>query len=356
MMDPGTGGAIAQRFPHVHTVLVLGPNWIGDAVMSTPALANLRQGLPKGTIDFLVPPHIAPLFEEHPHVDRVLVWSGERGWRGRLAQALALRRTRYDVAVLLPNSFRSALWAWAIGASTRVGYATDGRRPLLTHPVHTQEVPPAHQVEVYLRLVAALGIPVVKRSPLLIPSARAEAAAGQLWISHGLRTDERVVGICPGASFGPAKRWWPARFAELADRLIAEAGVRVVLFGSPEEVALVEQVRSRMMQHAISLAGRDTLSSFMALAARCQVLVTNDSGPMHIASAVGTPVVAMFGPTDPRQTAPMAQSAHVLRYALPCSPCFRRVCPYPDHPCMRLIGADEVLDAVQRMLRTGRAP
>lgn len=342
--------------------------------MSTPLLANLRQGLPKVTIDLLVPPHVAPLFEEHPHVDRVLVWHTTRSWHDRLGHLLALRRVGYDMALLLPNSFRAALHAWMIGAHTRVGYATDGRRRLLTHPISGENIQPLrrktayarrqlqregdkrvnHQVDAYLHLIAALGVPMVERSPLLVPSARAASEADQLWTSHGLRADARVVGICPGAAYGPAKRWWPERFAALADRLIVETGVRVVLFGSSDEVSLVEQVRSRMTQHAVSLAGRDTLSSFMVLAARCRVLVTNDSGSMHIASAVGTPVVTIFGPTDPRRTAPVTPHAHVLRRDLPCAPCFRARCPYPDHPCMRLIEADEVFDMVLRMLAMGR--
>jgi heptosyltransferase-2 len=242
------------------------------------------------------------------------------------------------------------------GARACVGYATDGRRRLLTHPVPLHDAQPIHQAAAYLRLVAALGLPLVRRPLLLVPSARAEAAADQLCTAVGIRTEARLVGLCPGAAYGPAKRWWPKRFAALADRLIAEAGVHVVLFGSPDEVSLVEQVRSHMAQRAISLAGRDTLGSFMALAARCRVLVTNDSGSMHIAGAVGTPVVAIFGPTDPCRTAPMAEQAQVLRHDLPCSPCFRTVCPYPDHPCMRAIEVDDVYDAVLRMLDVGYSP
>ncbi len=349
----GKVAAMLRRLSHVETALVIGPNWIGDAVMSTPLLANLRRGLAKARLDLLVTPRIAPLFEDHPHVDRVLIWHPQRAWRDRLGQGLALRRLAYDLAVLLPNSFRAALWGWLIGARVRMGYATDGRGWLLSQPIPATGAQPLHQVEAYLRLVEALGIPVIERSPLLVPPPRAEAAADQVWTAHGLRPEERVVGICPGAAFGPAKRWRPEGFAELADRLIAQLGVRVLLFGSPDEVPLVEQVRSLMTQEAISLAGRDTLSTFPALAARCRVFVTNDSASMHIACAVGTPVVAIFGPTDPRRTAPAAQRAIVLRHVLPCSPCFRTICPYPDHPCMRLLAVDEVWEAVLRILRIG---
>jgi heptosyltransferase II len=336
-----------QLSPHFDAILVIGPNWIGDAVMSTPTLANLRRGVPKAKIDLLVPRSVGPLFEEHPHVDRVLIRDDHQSWPARLTQVLALRQHRYGAVVLLPNSFRSALYAWLVGSPIRVGYATDGRRWLLTHPVSAVNAgEPLHQVEAYLRLVGALGLPVVGQFPILAATVKAETTAERLWSAHGLGHDDPVIGICPGAAFGPAKRWWPGRFAALADRLIAEGGLRVVFFGSAQEIALVERIRASMAHEAVSLAGQDALDSFVALAARCAVMITNDSGAMHIASAVGTPVVALFGPTDPRRTAPMSAHTTVLHHDLPCSPCFRPTCPYADHPCMRLIAVDDVYRAV----------
>jgi heptosyltransferase-2 len=355
--------AAQQVASTLEAVLVMGPNWVGDAVMSMPVLANLRRGLPKAKIELVVPAYVAPLFEEHPHLDRVLIRSQRPSWREHLAQVRALRRRRYDVVLLLPNSFRTGLWTWMVRPPMRIGYATDGRRWLLTHPVAAEDVQPLrrrgahayrasenHQIEAYLRLLAPLQIPVVERLPQLTPSSRAKAEAERLWTYHGLGRDERVIGICPGAAFGPAKRWWPERFAALADRLMERLGIRVGLFGSPAEVSLIDHIRSLMNQPAISFAGQDTLSSFTALAARCRVLITNDSGAMHIASAVGTPVVAMFGPTDPRRTAPMGPQATVLRHDVPCSPCFRTICPFADHPCMRLIAVEDVYEAVLHRL------
>jgi heptosyltransferase-2 len=331
-------------------VLVIGPNWVGDAVMSTPALANLRRGLPKATIDLLVPRRVAPLFDDHPHVDRVVIRDERPGWRTRLAQVAALRHRGYQTVLLLPNSFRAALDAWLLGSPTRLGYATDGRRWLLTHAVPAPGGQPPHQVDAYLRLVAALGVPVVERVPTLAPPMRAEVEAERLWSAQGWGCRDRVVGICPGAAAGSAKRWWPERFAALADRLIAAGGFRVVFFGSPDEARLVELIRARMAREAVSLAGQDTLGSFMALAARCAVVVTNDSGSMHVANAVGTRVVAIFGPTDPRRTAPITAPAAVLYRHPACSPCFRTVCPYSDHPCMRSIEVDDVYRAVLGIL------
>jgi heptosyltransferase-2 len=258
------------------------------------------------------------------------------------------------MVVLLPNSFRAALYAWAVGAPIRLGYATDGRRWLLTHAVPAAAGQPAHQIDVYLQLVAALGMPIVERSPLLVPTLQAEMEAARLWHAQGWGPEDQVIGMCPGAAFGPAKRWWPERFAALADRLIASAGCRVVFFGSSNEVSLVEHICAQMTHTAASLAGQDTLGSFMALVARCAVVITNDSGSMHIANAVGTRVVALFGPTDPRRTAPTGAPAAVLRHDLACSPCFRTTCPYADHPCMRFIEVDDVYRAVLEILRSGR--
>jgi heptosyltransferase-2 len=339
-----------QLSPHVDTVLVIGPNWIGDAVMSTPALANLRRGLPKAKIDLLVPSYVAPLFDEHPDIDRVLVHDDRQPQLARLTNLWALRQCRYGAVVLLPNSLRAALYGWLVRSPIRVGYATDGRRWLLTHPISASaDGEPVHQVEAYLRLVGALGLPVVEQRPSLTATITAEVEAERLWSAHGLGRDEPVIGMCPGAAFGPAKRWWPVRFAALADRLIAEGGWRVVFFGSAREIPLVEQIRALMLHEAVSLAGQDTLDSFVALATRCAVMIANDSGAMHIASAVGTPVVSLFGPTEPRRTAPMGAATLVLRHELPCSPCFRTTCPYADHPCMRLIEVDDVYRAVSDM-------
>jgi heptosyltransferase-2 len=339
-----------RLWPQLETVLVIGPNWIGDAVMSMPALANLRRGLPKATIDLLVPRRVAPLFDDHPHINRLVIRDDRQPWRTRLAQVMALRRCEYQMVLLLPNSFRSALDAWLLGSPIRLGYATDGRRWLLTHAVPAAAGQPPHQIEAYLQLVAAADLPIVERVPTLAPTMRAEMQAEQLWATQGWSRHDRVIGICPGAAFGPAKRWWPERFAALADRLLASSHFRVVFFGSLDEVPLVELIRSHMTHEALSLAGRDTLGSFMALAARCAAVIANDSGSMHIANAVGTPVVALFGPTDPRRTAPTAAPAAVLHRDLPCAPCFRTTCPYADHPCMRFIEVDDVYRAVLDIL------
>ena len=337
--------------PDLEAVLVIGPNWIGDAVMSTPALANLRRGLPKATIDLLVPRRVAPLFDDHPHIDRVIIRDKRQPWRTRLAQVMALRTCGYQMVVLLPNSFHAALDAWLLRSPIRLGYATDGRRWLLTHAVPAAEGQPPHQIEAYLQLVAAMGLPIVERVPTLAPTTRAEMQAEHLWAVQGWGRADQVIGICPGAAFGPAKRWWPERFAALADRLLASGRFRVVFFGSPDEAPLVDRIRAQMTHAAVSLAGQDTLGSFMALAARCAVVIANDSGSMHIANAVGTRVVALFGPTDPRRTAPRASPAAVLHHDLACSPCFRTTCPYTDHPCMRFIEVDDVYRAVLDILR-----
>jgi heptosyltransferase-2 len=336
--------------PDPKAVLVIGPNWIGDAVMSTPALANLRRGLPKARIDLLVPRRVAPLFDDHPHIDRVVIRDERQPWRTRLAQVIALRGCGYQMVLLLPNSFRAALDAWLLRSPVRLGYATDGRRWLLTHAVPAAGGQPPHQIDLYLQLVAAMGLPIVERVPRLAPTTRAEMQAEHLWTVQGWGRADQVIGICPGAAFGPAKRWWPERFAALADRLLASGRFRVVFFGSPDEAPLVDLIQAQMTRQAVSLAGQDTLGSFMALAARCAVVIANDSGSMHIANAVRTRVVALFGPTDPRRTAPSASPAAVLHHDLACSPCFRTTCPYTDHPCMRFIEVDDVYRAVLDIL------
>jgi heptosyltransferase-2 len=170
---------------------------------------------------------------------------------------------RVPDGIIVPNSFRAALDAWLLRSPIRLGYATDGRRWLLTHAVPAKEGPPHHQIDAYLQLVAAMGLPIIERVPTLVPTIRAEMQAEHLWAAQGWGRADQVIGICPGAAFGPAKRWWPERFAALADRLLASGRFRVVFFGNSDEAPLVDLIRAQMTHKTVSLAGQDTLGSFM---------------------------------------------------------------------------------------------
>lgn len=339
-------------------VLLYGPTWIGDTVMATPLLVSLRRALPGARLEALTPPWCRGLLEGSPYLEEVIVPKGTGGspqptlseW---LKTALSLRKRRYDLAILLPNSFKAALVARLAGARRRLGYATGGRAFLLTHavPPPSGDEPP-HLVDCYLGLLEAMGLEPSFREPTLTVSPEAAAFAEGLWRELGLGEEEVVVGLNPGAFFGASKMWLPEFYGQLAVKLYEEMGARVLLLGGRAEVPVAEGISQLSGRRALSIAGRDTLSTLPAILKRLDALVSGDTGPLHIAAAVGTPVVALFGPTDPRRTAPRGRVGVVIRRDLECSPCFDRECS-TDHRCMREIGAEEVFRAVAGVLRRG---
>lgn len=338
-------------------ILVRSTNWIGDAVMTTPALAAVRQSFPQAEITLLANPLVSQLFACHPWIDQVITFdrTGEHaGLRGRLRLAAQLHRQRFDLALILPNSFDAALVPWLARIPRRWGKASDGRSLLLTGRYH--EPPgtvPQHEVCYYLELLRHFGITGDVSAPLLATTAQEDQAARGVLAQQGISEGTVVLGINAGASFGSAKRWYPERFAEVARQLAAQWGAQVVLFGGPDEVALVAEIERGLGGACLNLAGKTSVRELMALIKRCTFFITNDSGPMHIAAAFGVPLVAIFGPTDHVGTAPCTEQAVVVRQQVACAPCKLRVCP-TDHVCMTAVTVDDVVEAaVQLRQRCG---
>jgi heptosyltransferase-2 len=320
--------------------LVVAPNWIGDTVMSLPMLRALRRRHPEDRLTVLARRGPAAIYRAEGSVDEVLMRSSF------LADALAIRARRFDEAWLLPNSLRAGLLAFLSGADRRLGYATDRRGPLLT------EAPPPppgtrHQLRDYDALLLSAGIPPDTDPPRLpIPEAAARRA-GEALAAAGLGEGDLVV-LCPGNASAAIKRWPADRFAALADRL---AGRRIAcaIAAGPGERELGQAV-ARKARTAPPVLGEDLDPvELAAVFARARLVVANDSGPAHLAAAVGTPVVAFFGPTDPGRTAPSGALVRVLDRYVFCSPCFRQNCPY-GHECMEEIGVEDALRAVEELL------
>ncbi len=329
-----------------------GVNWIGDAVMSTPALMAIRQTYPQAETVLLANPLTGQLLQGHPAVDRVLIFDRDgrhAALRGRLRLAARLRQERFDLAVILPNSFDAALVPWLARIPHRWGKASDGRSLLLTGRFQDHPPPGAeHEVVYYLRLLASFGIRGDVTKPFLVTTAQEDQAAAALLAVHGIGGTDRLLGVNAGATFGSAKRWYPERFAEVAHRLARQWGARIILFGGPDEVELVAAIARRLEGRCLNLAGKTTIRQLMALIKRCDFFVTNDSGPMHIAAAFGVPLVAIFGPTDHSGTAPSSDQAVIVRQPLPCAPCKLRVCP-TDHACMTSVTVDDVVGAALQL-------
>ena len=338
-------------------ILVRAPNWIGDAVMAVPTLSALRARFPESRITLLAKPPVAALFEHHPAIDRLWVYESpgrHAGWIGLWRLIRSIREGRFDLAFLLQNAFEAALITAAAGIPERVGYAADGRRFLLTESLDKKSAP-RHQREAYLHLMALVGSPGrFERSPYLAITEKERQAASDFLVAEGIERWEQVIGINPGAAYGSSKRWDPARFAAAADRLLERHPARAVIFGGPAEAAIAEEVRGRMRHPAAVAAGKTTVRMMMALIARCRLFITNDSGPMHIASAVGVPVVAVFGPTNPDATSPAGADDLIVRNKVECAPCTHRECPI-DHRCMTGVSVEAVVEAAERQLaRLGR--
>ena len=325
--------------------LVVAPNWIGDAVMSLPVLRALRRADPGGRITVLAKRGPAAIYSAEGSADNVRTASG------LLADSRAAYRAGFSEAWLLPNSFRSAVVPYLARIPDRIGYASDGRRALLTRAL----APPPrtdHQLRDYDPLLRSGGIEPDPDPPRLeVPAEAAELADAAL-SRAGLPRNGSLVLIAPGAAFGWTKRWPPDRFGRLADLLAARGFQRALVIGPGEETIAAEVRRASASPETLPVLGLDLDPvGVAALAARARVVVANDSGPMHLAAAVGAPVVALFGPTDPGRTGPTGAPSEVLDRYVFCSPCYLTECPY-GHECMREISVESVLASVERLSAT----
>lgn len=343
----------------IKRILVRGPNWLGDAVMCEPALRGLRKLFPDAQIALLVKPAVADLFVGHPALTRVLTYDTKgrhAGLSGKWALAGQLRRQGFDLAVLFQNAFEAAFLTFLAGVPRRYGYATDGRSLLLSDPVAAPDRRTlVHQVHYYWELLKPLGLTGDPSAPELVVFPEEDQAMAGRFAQGGLTATDVVVGINPGSTYGGAKRWLPERFAEVTERLCRtiresrEQQASVVIFGAKGEEQLGREIAARLSSRSLILSGATTIRELMAAVKRCAMLLTNDTGPMHIASAFQVPVVAIFGPTDWRTTSPFGSAHTIVRQPVDCAPCLLRECPI-DHRCMTRVTVDQVYDAATKQL------
>jgi heptosyltransferase II len=344
---------VSRRFTRdpevVRRVLVRAPNWVGDAVMSLPVLAGLKRLFSLAGITVLAAPRVAPLFAAQPGVTEVIRYPSGRGkW-----QVLWELRGRFDVALALPNSMEAALGLWLVGVPSRVGYNTDARRIFLKEAVSGREaLAGLHTVYYLLGLLKALGGVATFTPPTLYLEPEEEAMGAHLLAEAELPGLGPWVGMSPGAAYGPAKRWEPARFAALGRELQREFGARLVLLGGDDERPVADTVKEQLHAPVVDLVGRTSLRQALGVLSQLNLLVTNDSGLMHAGAALSVPLVALFGSTDPGATGPFTSRATVIRHPLPCSPCFKRTCEV-GYACLTAISVDEVTAAARSWLKEG---
>jgi heptosyltransferase-2 len=332
-------------------ILVRATNWLGDAVMSLPALRALRTSYPKAHITVLARPSVAPLYEDEGSIDRVILLegaSGTRDWSSKWRLGSRLRRERFDLSVLLPNSFESAAIVWLSGTHRRVGYARDGRSALLTDaiPVPRPGEIPKHERYYYPELLRRAGlIPQLPEiEEILLDGLEKRRERGRnIFAARGISPP--VIGVSPGAAFGGAKRWLPERFAAAACELGARHAASIAVFGAASERELCASVAASCK--GVNLAGATTLPEFIDMTAACVLCLTNDSGAMHVTAATGVPCVTVFGATDETATGPTGRSAIIVREPVDCAPCKLRECPI-DHRCMTRVTAGRVIEIAER--------
>ncbi|MCX5828387.1 MAG: lipopolysaccharide heptosyltransferase II [Deltaproteobacteria bacterium] len=337
----------------IRTILVRGTNWIGDAVMTLPALAAIRRTWPQAQISVLAKPWVVDIYRESADVNRIVIFEEpgrHSGPTGKIRLAGELRQYRFDMAILLQNAIEAAIIARLAGIPIRAGYNSDVRGWLLTHSVHrTPAIRQIHQIDYYLEMVKALGCDSAGRNLRLeLRSDTRSLADG--WLKIPESQHQLIIGMAPGATYGPAKRWPVDRFAAVAAEIIREYGATIILFGSKQDQDVTDAIATTIQGHCLNLAGKTSVREVMALIARCHAFITNDSGLMHVAGAMNVPTVAIFGSTNPVTTSPPGERNIIIQKPVDCSPCLKTVCP-TDFRCMNLIGVEEVLAAVGQAIK-----
>ncbi|MEJ2254267.1 MAG: lipopolysaccharide heptosyltransferase II [Nitrospirota bacterium] len=331
-------------------ILVRGVNRIGDTVFSLPAVKALKQAFPGARLTVLTKPLPAGLFKNNPCVDEVLIFDSRdahAGIGGRLRLARELRGKGFDLAVVFHNCFDAALAPFLAGIPERIGYRKELRGPLLTRKLPFPQSA-VHQVDHYLALTALCGAATEDRVPELFITSEEKEDALRFVSQNNVRRP--LIGFIPGA-VALTRRWSPERFAHLGDRLAAATGGSVLILGGPDEKEISKAIRQRMRARPFDMTGTISLRGLMALLGLCDLVVSNDTGPMHLAWTLGRPVVTFVGAADIREIRPLSPRVRIIRKDLPCSPCIREVCPEGHTRCLDLITVDEAFETAMEALK-----
>ena len=338
-------------------VLIVAPSWVGDAILSEPLVSLLREPFADPIVDVLAPPWCAPVYARMRGVARVIenpLGHGRFGWAQRRALAATIRSHAYSHAFVLPNSWKSALIPWFAGIPRRIGYIGEARWGLLTDARRLDRKGLPRLVDRFVALgVQAGDLVPMPPGPVLVPDSANRASALQ---AMNLSTARPIAALCPGAEYGTAKRWPPNYFAELGAKLQGD-GMQVWLIGSPNDklpAASVRQSGGEAGRRFYDLTGRTDLGTAIDLLSLASIVISNDSGLMHAAAAVGVPLVALFGSSSPTFTPPISPLARIARIDIPCSPCFKRECPLQHFRCMRDLEPNVVYDFVRATLAAAR--
>ena len=322
--------------------------------MTTPAVRAIRQRFPSTHISLLAKPWVVPVFESSKHIDQLLIYDDNgrhKGILGKFRLARDLKKYHFDAAILLQNAFEAALITFLADIPIRIGYDTDVRQLFLTHAVScTNEIKKKHQTGYYLNIIRGLGMKEDNRELYLRLNQRDRFQSEKILLDQQLSLDDKIVGINPGATYGPAKQWPFDRYARLADKIQTFTKAHIIIFGGPNDRNLGKKISQKMQYRPIDLSGKTSLGEAMALIERCDLFITNDSGLMHVAAALDVPLIAVFGSTNSITTGPLSQNSRIVQVPLECSPCLRPECPKGHLNCMDQISVEMVFNVVKDML------
>lgn len=338
-------------------IIIRMPNWIGDLVMATPLLSDLRSLYPKAELTALCQSNTAPVLRDDIDLDQLLSFPKKVKWVHGMAPDIteALRLGNYDLGILTTNSFSSAWMFWRGGVKYRIGFEGNFRSLLLNQAVKWPEnKEKEHQVITYKRLLVPLGLPISETKPRLYLNPNDVAGAKKKLEKWGVVFGKTtLIGINPGAAYGSAKCWLPERFRQVTKRLVEDPETVVLYFGDTLTEKLIAEICKGLPDRVINLAGKTSLNELMAMISLCQAMLSNDSGPMHIAAALDVPLVALFGSTSAVKTGPYSPYSSVIHKHVECSPCYKRTCPI-DFRCMTSIQVDEVCDEIKKQIALGK--
>lgn len=326
-------------------ILIRSPNWVGDAVLCLSSIEYLKEKMPQAYITVLAKNWVKEIFLNHPAVDEIISLN-----KPKISLIQDIKKSNFDIGILFTNSFSSAFLFFLAGVKRCIGYKTDLRSLFLSNGIPLpKNLDRLHQRDYYLEIVKKFvpGTGTPKNPVLYLTNEEIDKAESVLE-NLGIYKNTKIIGMCPGASYGSAKMWQEENFKLLAEKITKNTNTKILIFGSNEEKELGEIIRENI-EDAINLCGRTTIREMMALLKKCDVVITNDSGPMHVTAALNVPVVAIFGPTSTDRTSPLGPSL-IIKKEVSCAPCKYRICPLRNHECMEKISIEEVFEAVKIVL------
>jgi heptosyltransferase-2 len=336
-------------------ILIRAPNWIGDGVLSMPAVEAVKKAFHRAELTIMTRPWVAPLYFNNPHVDGIIEYDTtgkHKGLTGKWKLIDEMKEREFDLVILFQNAFEAALLSFLARIPVRVGYSRDLRAPLLTHAIDVDpRILESHEVFYYLNLLERVGIETDNDpKPTLSLTPEEENRADETIKNEGMAGD-LIAGMAPGASYGPAKRWGIERFAEVADMLIHQCNAKIICFGDRGDFSICQEIVNKVGSKALNFAGKANLRQFIALLNCTSLFITNDSGPMHIAAALDIPTIALFGSTDHTRTGPVSKNAVVITKSVECSPCFKRTCHRGDYKCLNDIKVSDVFRNAMEIMK-----